>query len=172
LPSTLPGNGSTTAGVHEWGAFRDQVLGTALLLLLIFALTDTLNTPPGANLAPLIIGLVVVATGMAFGANAGYAINPARDFGPRLASFLTGYDSAWRDQWGTLHFWVPIVGPLVGGVIGSGFYQYVIGNFLPTTQSEPRACACPRGVTTKTAAPPAHRSWAALGRARLQIGPP
>ncbi|NEB70705.1 aquaporin, partial [Streptomyces fulvissimus] len=86
------------------------------------ALTDLLNTPPSANLAPFVIGLVVVAIGMAFGTNAGYAINPARDFGPRLASFLTGYDDAWRDQYGNLYFWVPIVGPLVGGVIGAGMY--------------------------------------------------
>ncbi|WP_406259661.1 aquaporin family protein [Actinacidiphila glaucinigra] len=135
--STLPGNGSTTAGVHEWGAFRDQVIGTALLVLLIFAITDALNTPPGANLAPFVIGLVVVAIGMAFGTNAGYAINPARDFGPRLASFLTGYRTAWRDQWGNLYFWVPIVGPLIGGLIGGCFYKYVIGNFLPSATSEP-----------------------------------
>ncbi|MFE2158027.1 MIP/aquaporin family protein [Streptomyces lydicus] len=135
--STLPGNGSTTAGVHEWGAFRDQVIGTALLLLLIFAITDLLNTPPGANMAPLIIGLVVVAIGMAFGTNAGYAINPARDLGPRLASFLTGYGGAWRDQWGNLYFWVPIVGPLIGGVLGAGIYTFLIGNFLPTAGPEP-----------------------------------
>ncbi|MCB5909269.1 MIP/aquaporin family protein [Streptomyces pinistramenti] len=135
--STLPGNGSTTAGIHEWGAFRDQVIGTALLLLLIFAITDLLNTPPGANLGALIIGLVVVAIGMAFGADAGYAINPARDFGPRLASFLTGYRGAWRDQWGNFYFWVPIVGPLVGGVLGAGLYKYLVGIFLPTAEPEP-----------------------------------
>ncbi|MCF3961091.1 MIP/aquaporin family protein [Streptomyces fuscigenes] len=135
--STLPGNGNAAAGVHEWGAFRDQVIGTALLLLLIFAITDMLNTPPKANLAPFIIGLVVVAIGMAFGTNAGYAINPARDFGPRLASFITGYHNAWRDQWGNLYFWVPIVGPLVGGLIGAAFYKFVIERCLPTAEAEP-----------------------------------
>ncbi|MCA1220711.1 MIP/aquaporin family protein [Streptomyces sp. 8L] len=135
--STLPGNGSTAPGIHEWGAFRDQVIGTALLLLLIFAITDLLNTPPRANLAPFITGLIVVAIGMAFGADAGYAINPARDFGPRLASFITGYHSAWRDQWGNLYFWVPIVGPLVGGVIGGGFYKFVVQRWLPTAEPEP-----------------------------------
>ena len=81
--STLPGNGS--APVHTWGAFRDQVIGTAILLFLILAVTDLKNSAPGANLAPFIIGLIVVAIGMAFGTDAGYAINPARDFGPRLA---------------------------------------------------------------------------------------
>lgn len=135
--STLPANGNTGLPVHEWGAFRDQVIGTAILLLLILALTDMLNSPPGANLAPFVIGLVVVAIGMAFGTNAGYAINPARDFGPRLASFLTGYGGAWRDQYGNFYFWVPILGPLIGGVLGAGLYKVFIGRFLPTAEPEP-----------------------------------
>ncbi|MEU9594840.1 MIP/aquaporin family protein [Streptomyces sp. NPDC048219] len=135
--STLPANGNTALPVHEWGAFRDQVIGTAILLLLIMALTDVLNSPPGANLAPFVIGLIVVAIGMAFGTNAGYAINPARDLGPRLASFITGYGGAWRDQYGNLYFWVPIVGPLIGGVLGAGLYKLFIGRFLPTAEPEP-----------------------------------
>jgi glycerol uptake facilitator protein len=135
--STLPGNGSTTAGVHEWGAFRDQVIGTAILLILILAITDVLNNPPGANMGPFIVGLVVVAIGMAWGTDAGYAINPARDFGPRLASFITGYRHAWRDQWGNLYFWVPIVGPLVGGLVGGVAYKLFVGRFLPTAEPEP-----------------------------------
>lgn len=126
--STLPGNGSLP--VHEWGAFRDQIIGTALLLLLIMAVTDVLNTPPKANLAPFVIGLIVVAIGFAMGTNAGYAINPARDFGPRLASFITGYHSAWRDQYGNLYFWVPIVAPLIGGLVGAGLYRLLISPFL------------------------------------------
>src|ERR1700737_2345753 len=64
--------------------FLDQVIGTALLLLLILAITDEFNAPPGANLAPLMIGLVGVAIGMSFGGMHGYPINPARDVGPRL----------------------------------------------------------------------------------------
>ncbi|NJP47390.1 MIP/aquaporin family protein [Actinacidiphila epipremni] len=135
--STLPGNGATAPGIHEWGAFRDQVIGTAILLLLIFAVTDVLNTPPGANLGAFIIGLIVVAIGMAYGADAGYAINPARDFGPRLASYITGYGTAWRDQWGNLYWWVPIVGPLVGGLLGGLIYTLFVGRFLPTAEPEP-----------------------------------
>ncbi|MFC8229447.1 MIP/aquaporin family protein [Streptomyces sp. NPDC057287] len=135
--STLPANGNPALPVHEWGAFRDQVIGTAILLLLIMAITDMLNTPPGANLGPFVIGLVVVAIGMAWGTNAGYAINPARDFGPRLASFITGYNGAWRDQYGNLYFWVPIVGPLIGGLLGAGMYKGFIGRFLPSAEPEP-----------------------------------
>ncbi|MGI5414392.1 MIP/aquaporin family protein [Actinomadura luteofluorescens] len=127
--STLPGNGSLPIGT--WGAFRDQVIGTAILLFLVLALTDLRNAPPLANLAPLIIGLVVVAIGMAFGSAAGYAINPARDFGPRLAQYITGYDTAWRDQYGDLYFWVPIAAPLIGGVLGAGLYLLLVGRHLP-----------------------------------------
>ena len=130
--STLPGNG--TLPVDEWGALRDQVIGTAILLFLILAITDVAGTPPGANLAPFIIGLIVVAIGMAWGTNAGYAINPARDLGPRLASFFTGYGGAFRDQTGYLYFWIPIVGPLVGGVLGAALYQGLVGRFLPTAE--------------------------------------
>jgi glycerol uptake facilitator protein len=131
--STLPGNGSLPVGT--WGALRDQIIGTAILLFLVVAVTDLRNTTPAANLAPVVIGLIVVGIGMAWGTDAGYAINPARDFGPRLASFLTGYDTAFSDQYGNLYFWVPIVGPLIGAVIGVGLYELLVGRFLP--QAEP-----------------------------------
>ena len=133
--STLPGNG--TLPVHEWGAFRDQIIGTAILLFLILAVTDAKNSSPAANLAPVVVGLIVVAIGMAWGTDAGYAINPARDFGPRLAEFITGYGSAWRDQYGHLYFWVPIIGPLVGGVLGAGLYRLLISPHLPNDDLEP-----------------------------------
>jgi glycerol uptake facilitator protein len=128
--STLPGNGALP--VHTGGALRDQIIGTAVLLFLILAVTDLRNSSPAANLAPFIVGLIVVAIGMAWGTDAGYAINPARDLGPRLASFFTGYGTAFRDQYGGLYFWVPIVGPLIGAVLGAGLYQVLIGRFLPS----------------------------------------
>ncbi|MFF7636489.1 MIP/aquaporin family protein [Kitasatospora sp. NPDC008050] len=132
--STLPGNGSLP--VSDWGALRDQVIGTAILLLVIMALTDLRNTAPRANLGGVVIGLLIVAIGMSFGTNAGYAINPARDLGPRLASYLTGYDHAWRDQYGHLYFWVPIVGPLVGGLLGAALYRLLVSPFLPAPEQE------------------------------------
>ncbi len=140
--STLPGNG--TLPVDMWGGLRDQIIGTAILLFLILAITDLANTSPGANLAPVVIGLVVVGIGMAWGTDAGYAINPARDFGPRLASYFTGYQHAFRDQHNDLYFWVPIVGPLIGGVLGAGLYQALISRFLPVV-------AAPAADSTVTA---------------------
>lgn len=127
--STLPGNGALP--VHTGGAFRDQVIGTALLVFLIFAVTDARNTAPLGNLAPVVVGLIVVVIGMAWGTDAGYAINPARDFGPRLAQYLTGYSGAFRDQYGSLYFWVPIVAPVVGALVGGAAYRVLIERFLP-----------------------------------------
>lgn len=107
----------------------DQIIGTALLVLLIFAITDEANNPPGANMAPLIIGLVVVAIGISFGGMHGYAINPARDFGPRLFTVVAGFrNNGLTDGSGV--FWVPIFGPLIGGLIGGAVYDFGVRRFL------------------------------------------
>jgi glycerol uptake facilitator protein len=111
-----------------WPGLIDQVLGTALLLLLIFALSDVRNQPVG-ELGPLLVGLSVVAIGMSFGGMHGYAINPARDFGPRLFTVLAGFRNNGLTDGGFV-FWVPIVGPLAGGVIGGWVYDHGIGRWL------------------------------------------
>lgn len=135
--STNPGNGALDVSLTT--AFLDQIVGTAILLFLIFAVTDVRNSAPLANLAPLLIGFIVVAIGFAWGTNAGYAINPARDFGPRLASYLTGYGEAWRDQYGDLYFWVPIIAPLIGALVGAVLYDLLIGRSLPVAEEEDEA---------------------------------
>jgi len=108
----------------------DQIIGTALLLLLIFAITDERNSPPGSNMAPLMIGLIVVAIGMAFGGMHGYAINPARDFGPRLFAVVAGFKNNGLTD-GSMVFWVPIAGPLIGGLLGAAVYDFGVRRFLP-----------------------------------------
>lgn len=110
-------------------AFLDQVIGTALLLLLVLAITDEFNAPPGANLAPLMIGLVVVAIGMSFGGMHGYPINPARDLGPRLFITLAGFRNNGLTD-GTKVWWVPVFAPLVGGLAGAALYDFGIRRFL------------------------------------------
>jgi len=109
--------------------FLDQVIGTALLLLLIFAITDEFNTPPGSNMAPLMVGLVVVAIGMSFGGLHGYAINPARDLGPRLFTVVAGFHNNGLTD-GVREWWVPVLAPLIGGVLGSAIYDFGIRRFL------------------------------------------
>src|SRR5574341_1414178 len=132
--STLPGNG--TLPVSQLGAFRAQIIGTAILVMVILAIIDTRNLAPSSNMGPLIIGLLVVGIGMAIGADAGYAINPARDLGPRLASWITGWSNAWNDQRGDFYAWVPILGPFVGGVLGAVVYDGFISRFLPVAEPE------------------------------------
>jgi glycerol uptake facilitator len=108
----------------------DQTIGTALLLFLVMALIDERNQPPGANLMPVLIGAVVVAIGMSFGGMHGYAINPARDFGPRLFTVVAGFKNNGLTD-GSMVFWVPIVGPILGGILGAAAYDYGVGRFLP-----------------------------------------
>lgn len=108
----------------------DQIAGTSLLLLLIFAISDERNLPPAANLGPVLVGLTVVLIGMTFGGLHGYAINPARDFGPRLFTALAGFRNNGLTD-GTNVFWVPIVGPLVGGLLGGLAYEFLIHRWLP-----------------------------------------
>ncbi len=115
-----------------WFGLIDQIVGTALLIGLIFAITDPANQPTLPSLQPLFVGLVVVAIGVSWGGMHGYAINPARDLGPRLFTAAAGFkntgfsDHAW---------WVPIVGPLVGGLLGAIVYDSLIRPFLPATKS-------------------------------------
>jgi glycerol uptake facilitator protein len=115
------------------GPFVDQVVGTAFLVAFVFAVVDQFNQPVRANLAPLIIGFVVVAIGISFGANAGYAINPARDFGPRLFADIAGWGKiAIPGDYGNVnsYMWIPIVGPFLGGAIGAFIYDLTIHDTL------------------------------------------
>jgi glycerol uptake facilitator protein len=113
----------------------DQILGTALLLLIIFAVTDQRNLAPSPAISPILVGLGVVAIGMAFGSLYGYAINPARDFGPRLLTVVAGFKKNGLTD-GSNAFWVPIIGPLIGGLIGGGLYDFAIGRWLKQDVTE------------------------------------
>ena len=116
------------------GGFLDQVIGTALLVGVIFGISDARNTPPPAGVAPIAVGLVVVLIGATWGFNAGYAINPARDFGPRLFTSVAGWGSdVFRA--GNSWWWVPIVAPVIGGVLGGFVYDALITRHHPPVQS-------------------------------------
>jgi glycerol uptake facilitator protein len=106
----------------------DQVVGTALLLALILAITDPRNRPVPPGLQPFAIGLVVVAIGISWGGMHGYAINPARDIGPRLFTLVAGFENTGFED----HtFLIPIFAPLVGGLLGALVYEMLIRPYLP-----------------------------------------
>jgi MIP family channel proteins len=111
------------------GGFVDQVVGTAMLVAVIFGITDRRNSPAPPGLAPVIVGLLVVLIGATFGFNSGYAINPARDFGPRIFTAMAGWGlDVFRASGGW--WWVPIAGPIVGGVAGGWLYDVCVGRYL------------------------------------------
>lgn len=118
---------------NYWGPLIDQIVGTGFLVMVVAALVDRRNIAPRANLTPFLVGLVVAGIGMSYGPNAGYAINPARDLGPRLWAWIAGYGQvAMPGNYPNLswYFWVPIVGPLVGGTVGILIYEFFIRQVL------------------------------------------
>uniref|UniRef100_V9L5R5 Aquaporin-10-like protein n=1 Tax=Callorhinchus milii TaxID=7868 RepID=V9L5R5_CALMI len=105
--------------------FIDQIVATGILLLVILSLNDSRNNEPPDFLKPLLVGALVLVIGVAMGSNCGYPINPARDIGPRLFSYLAGYGPqvfTAGDHW----WWVPIVAPVIGGLVGCFFYKILI----------------------------------------------
>jgi glycerol uptake facilitator protein len=132
------------------GPFLDELIGTALLVGIVLALIDEFNVAPRANMAPLIVGFTVLGIGMSFGANSGYAINPARDLGPRLFAWAQGWgDIAVPGDFGNVnsYMWIPIVAPLVGGLVGAFIYNFFIHNSLlarrAAEEAEPAGYAGP-----------------------------
>ena len=112
------------------GGVIDQIVGTALLVGVIFALSDARNFAPPERLTPVLVGLLVMLIGATFGYNAGYAINPARDLAPRLFTAMAGWGGGVFTA-GNGWWWVPVVGPCIGGVLGGYVYDLVISNHHP-----------------------------------------
>lgn len=113
-----------------WRNVVTEFIGTAVLLLGVRALTDRRNAFPRGYLQPMLIGALVWSIGLSLGGLTGYAINPARDLGPRFAAFLLGWGPAVFVSHGW-YFWVPIVGPLLGGLAGATLYDLAIHRLLP-----------------------------------------
>jgi glycerol uptake facilitator protein len=118
-------------GITPLHAFGDEIILTAFLLFGIFAITEQYNEmAPGANFGALMIGFLVALIGASMGYLEAWAINPARDFGPRLFAFFAGWDSSAFPSPDS-YWWVPTLGPLLGGALGGGAYQLLIHPFLP-----------------------------------------
>lgn len=113
-------------------AFIIEMVITAILMCLIMALTDDGNGIPRGAMAPLLIGLVVAVIGGAMGPLTGFAMNPARDFGPKIFTFLAGWgEIAFTGGLAIPYFIVPIFAPIVGALLGGFLYTRVIGKNLP-----------------------------------------
>lgn len=103
-----------------------EMIGTFVLLFALLFLVGPNNFTEG--LAPLVIGLLIVVIGMSLGGATGYAINPARDLGPRIAHAILPIPGKGGSDWG--YSWVPVVGPIIGGIYGALFYRAVFANEL------------------------------------------
>jgi MIP family channel proteins len=113
------------------GGFVDQVVGTALLLIGLFALIDARNANLPPWIIPMFAGLLVLAIGATFGMNSGYAINPARDLGPRLFTAMAGWGGE-VFRAGNGWWWVPIVAPPIGALLGAFVYDAAITRLRPS----------------------------------------
>ncbi|XP_033979052.1 aquaporin-3-like [Trematomus bernacchii] len=109
--------------------FFDQIIGTAALIVCILAIVDPRNNPVPRGLEPLTVGLVVLVIGLSMGFNSGYAVNPARDLGPRIFTALAGWG---REVFtaNTYWFFVPLFAPFLGAAVGVLIYQLLIGYHL------------------------------------------
>lgn len=116
----------------ELHAFFIEVVIAAILLCLILALTDDGNGIPRGPLAPLLIGILIAVIGGSFGPLTGFALNPARDFGPKVVAYLAGWgDIALTGGREIPYFLVPLTAPIVGGLLGAFAYRTLITRHLP-----------------------------------------
>lgn len=127
-PKATAGIFATYPGKHLTivNGFFDQIIGTAALIVCILAIVDPYNhaIPPG--LEAFTVGFVVLVIGLSMGFNSGYAVNPARDLGPRLFTAMAGWGSdvfTARKGW----FLVPVFAPFLGTIIGVMIYQLMVG---------------------------------------------
>ena len=104
-----------------------EIIGTAILVIGLLAILTPKNLVPNSGFdvgfAPVLVGLMVWAIGLSLGGPTGYAINPARDLGPRLAHAVLPIAGKGNSDWG--YAWVPVLGPIVGGVAGALFHQAI-----------------------------------------------
>lgn len=103
-----------------------EVIGTFVLLVGVLAIPSVRNLDPklgfSSGLGPLLVGFLVWSIGLSLGGPTGYAINPARDLGPRLAHALLPIPGKLHSDWS--YAWVPVIGPVIGGVAGALFYKF------------------------------------------------
>ncbi|HEP1249607.1 Glycerol uptake facilitator protein [Streptococcus pyogenes] len=106
---------------HTWSNLFGEALGTAVLVITVMAIGPN---KVAAGFGPIIVGFVVMAVGFSLGATTGYAINPARDLGPRIMHALLPIPNKGDSDWS--YAWIPVLGPILGGVAGALIYQAIL----------------------------------------------
>lgn len=106
---------------HTWSNLFGEALGTAVLVITVMAIGPN---KVAAGFGPIIVGFVVMAVGFSLGATTGYAINPARDLGPRIMHALLPIPNKGDSDWS--YAWIPVLGPILGGVAGALIYQVIL----------------------------------------------
>src|SRR5215813_993758 len=131
-PGSIGVDGSAWATLSTGGAFFVEALATGFLLMMIFALTEPGSSAlPESGLGPLFIGLTVAVSVGLVGQLTMDAINPARDLGPRLFGYVIGFGRiAFPGPRGN-EWWLYILGPITGALLGAGVYRFGIRRFLP-----------------------------------------
>ena len=97
-----------------------EIIGTFMLVAAVLFIGDARNELT-SGFAPLLVGFLVWSIGLSLGGPTGYAINPARDLGPRIAHAVLPIAGKGDSDWG--YSWVPVVGPIIGGILGAFFYS-------------------------------------------------
>lgn len=108
--------------------FLTEVIGTAVLLIGILGIFNV-NNGIAAGVGPYAVGILIFAIGLSLGGPTGFAINPARDLGPRIVHALLPIPGKGSSDWA--YAWVPIVGPILGGLLGAWVYQMFIVYLQP-----------------------------------------
>ncbi|XP_072326816.1 aquaporin-9b [Scyliorhinus torazame] len=128
--------------------FADQIIGTAALLFSILAILDSKNDGVPKGLEPVVIGLIIMVIGFSMSFNCGGPINPARDLAPRLFTAMAGWGfGVFRagDGW----WWVPVIAPMIGGVVGTLVYVLIIELHHNETVPKERSCTSEQQLEAK-----------------------
>jgi len=104
-------------------SFFSEFLATAILMVTVLAMVDKKNLPPPAGLSPLYLFFVILGIGASLGMETGYALNPARDLGPRFLTSMVGYGKAVYTFRNEYWLWCPIIAPILGAQVGAIFYD-------------------------------------------------
>lgn len=118
--------------LNNFQAFAVEVVITAVLMLTILAVGDDRNGTPKGHMSAILVGIVIAVIGGSLGPLTGFAMNPARDFGPKLFAFIAGWGQvAFTGGLANPYFWVPILGPICGAQLGTIIYDKMVSANLP-----------------------------------------